>query len=243
MLSGIGPAEHLREHNIPVRVDLPGVGQNLQDHLGVSVIIHAARHFPISPSSNLAEGDCFLRTKPDLPAPDLQSIFAVDQLGSDNLFMIGALVLRPQSRGSIQLASDDPFAAPLIQPNYLQNPADLELLVEGIKLARKIANAPSLASMRGVELQPGNWAQSDEAIRAYIRETALTIFHPVGTCKMGNDSLAVVNDRLEVHGVKGLRVVDASIMPDLVSGNTNAPTIMIGEKAADLIKETWQKIN
>ena len=125
---------------------------------------------------------------------------------------------------------------PLIQPNYLDSEADLRVLIEGFKLARKIGQAKAMDTYRVMELVPGDWAQTEAAIRAFIRETVLTVYHPVGTCKMGHDATAVVNDRLQVHGVQGLRVVDASIMPAIVSGNTNAPVIMIAEKAADLIK-------
>jgi choline dehydrogenase len=125
---------------------------------------------------------------------------------------------------------------PVIRANYLQSGTDMALLVEGVKLARRLAQVRVLAAFRGEEIAPGLDVQSDEAIRAYIRQTGDTIFHPVGTCKMGHDRLAVVNSQLQVHGVQGLRVVDASIMPTITAGNTNAPTIMIGEKAADMIK-------
>jgi choline dehydrogenase len=239
MLSGIGAADHLREHGIPAVVDLPGVGQNLQDHLAFSVEYRTKDFGAMLPTSNYAEGEGFVRTQPDLPAPDLQLIFAIwpslragDPLG----LSINSVLLRPESRGTIRLASGDPHAAPIIDPNYLSVEADLESLVEGFKLARKIGEGAALDGYRDMEIAPGAWLQSGTAIRAYIRERVLTVFHPVGTCKMGVDALAVVNERLQVHGVEGLRVVDGSIMPTLISGNTNAPIIMIAEKAADMIK-------
>jgi choline dehydrogenase len=240
MLSGIGPAGHLRELEIPIVLDLPGVGQNLQDHLAPNVVYRSNYVGSIPETSNYAEGDCFVKTRPDLPAPDLQIIFAVwngEGPGAPLVYAFGVLLLRPHSRGWLRLASSDPFDAPLIDPNYLSADADLGVLVEGFKIARAIGQAPALDPFRDLETVPGTWLQGEDAIRTLIRETAGTVFHPVGTCAMGNNASAVVNDRLQVHGIQALRVVDASIMPTLVGGNTNAPVLMIAEKAADMIKQ------
>jgi choline dehydrogenase len=236
MLSGIGPAEHLRTQGISVILDIPGVGQNLHDHISVGMSFQATQSIVTAHTSNVAEVDGFIKTRPDLPAPDIQIICGAGTDSAQPEYWMGATLLRPESRGSIMLASQDAFAAPVIQPNYLENEADMQSLVDGIKFVRKIGHAKALERFRKMEVLPGAWLQTDDAIRAFIRETASTLYHPVGTCKMGSDPMAVVNDRLQVHGVQGLRVVDASIMPAIVSGNTNAPVIMIAEKAADLIK-------
>lgn len=227
-------------------MDLPGVGQNLQDHITANVEYRnrPTREIPIAASSNIGEGDGFIKTRLGLPAPDVQLILAlvpyVDDAGrftSSIRYAIGATLLHPESRGSITLVSKDPTASPAIQPNYLTSEADRQVLLEGFKIARKVGQAEAINPFCDLELQPGIWSQSDDALCAYIRERANTLFHPVGTCKMGSDPMSVVNDRLQVHGVQGLRVVDASIMPTITSGNTNAPVIMIAEKAADLIKQ------
>jgi choline dehydrogenase len=240
MLSGIGPAEQLREHGMPVVMDLPGVGQNLQDHLGLGVAYRSRYVSPIPEASNFTEGDCFVKTRPDLAAPDVQIILGVWDAqgpGKPLEYSIYPLLLRPRSRGWLRLASNDPFVAPLINPKYLSVEADLEVLVQGFKIARAIGEATALDAIRDLEIVPGRWLQSDDAIRALIRETAGTVFHPVGTCAMGNDAAAVVNERLQVHGMQALRVVDAAIMPTLVGGNINAPVLMIAEKGADMIKQ------
>ena len=145
--------------------------------------------------------------------------------------------LRPESTGSIHIQGGDPAAAPTIRPNFLSEEVDRAALVEGIRIARRVGAAPSMARYVERELYPGDATQSDDEILAFCRRTGSTVFHPVGTCRMGSDANAVVDDRLRVHGVAGLRVADASIMPTLVSGNTNAPTIMIGEKGAAMILE------
>ncbi len=196
-------------------------------------------------TSNIAEAGAFVRTALDRAAPDLQFHFGPvyyldhgfrrpDGCG----FSIGPTMIRPQSRGCIALRSANPLAPPLIQPNYLSSAADLLVLVEGIKLARRLAQSKAFKAFRGAEVCPGEDVQSDDAIAEYVRNAAETVYHPVDTCKMGSDPLAVVDDRLRVRGVEGLRVVDAAIMPTVTGGNTNAPTIMIAEKAADLIKES-----
>ncbi|MFB6092474.1 MAG: GMC family oxidoreductase [Haloquadratum sp.] len=244
LLSGIGPADHLDDHGIEPRIDAPGVGRNLQDHLLTHAVYECTEDFELPPSSNLGENGAFERTDPGLPAPDLQYFLAPVYFmnhGFDNPegkgFSIGATFLRPKSRGRITLRSADPFDDPVIDPQYFDEREDLDRLVEGIKRAREIGRADALDEYRGEELWPGEAVQSDEGIAEHVRETVQTVYHPVGTCKMGDDAMAVVDDRLRVHGVDGLRVVDASIMPRITSGNTNAPVIAIAEKAADLIRE------
>ncbi len=263
LLSGIGPGGHLKSLGIPVVGDLPGVGENLQDHLIVAVSYQCTR--PVSMAgaeslanllqyllfkrgmltSNIAEAGGFVKTRPDLAAPDLQFTFGpVYYLNhgftrpEDHGLSIGPTLIRPQSRGSISLRSPDPLAPPAIEPNYFSADDDLRVLIEGVRLGRRLGQAKAFDPFRGAEVYPGPAAQDDEAIAEYIRETCETLYHPVGTCKMGTDTMAVVDPRLRVRGVEGLRVVDASIMPTVTGGNTNAPTIMIAEKAADLIQES-----
>ena len=244
MLSGIGPADHLAEHGIDPVVDLPGVGRNLQDHLfAFAVYERTAGPDEPAPSTNVGESGAFPRTSEDEPAPDLQYHFAPVYFMEHGFanpeegvgFSISATQLRPESRGRITLASDDPFDDPVIDPRYLTDDRDMEVLLAGLKEAREIANASALDEYRGEEIWPGEDVQTDAELREHIRETCHTVYHPVGTCKMGDDDVAVVDDELRVHGVDGLRVVDASVMPTLVGGNTNAPTIAIAEKAADLV--------
>ena len=260
LLSGVGPAGHLDSLGIPVVMDLPGVGRNLRDHLMGAVAFacrqpitmasagklgHVANYllFKKGPlSSNIAEAGGFVRTDMDLAAPDLQFMFGPTYYLSHGFnnppghgFSIGPVLLRPESRGFISLRSDDPLAAPVIQPDYFSSEADVRVMAEGMRIAREIALAPAFAPFRGEEFCPAAEARSEEALVAFTRTTVETLYHPVGTCKMGRDTMAVVDPQLRVHGVEGLRVADASVMPDAVGGNTNAPTIMIGEKAADLI--------
>lgn len=262
MLSGIGCAEHLKSLGIPLIVDLPGVGKNLQDHLAVAVTYHCTKPltlfnantpknilkyilFKQGPfTSNVAEAGGFVKTKADLKIPDVQIHFAPVFFFNHGFtkpnghgFTCGPSLLYPKSKGSITLRSCNPLESPVIQPNYLESEADLQVLVEGIKLTRKILQTRAFDAFRGEEVTPGSQVQQEEELCEFIRNTGQTLYHPVGTCKMGNDAISVVNSRLQVHGVKGLRVVDASIMPSIVGGNTNAPTIMIAEKAADLIKK------
>ena len=193
-----------------------------------------------------AEGCGFAKSSPEEPIPDVQFNFNPYRLSNHGLdlgFLFGegyslhVCNLRPQSRGEIRLASSDPLAKPDISPNYLSDPADLECLVKGVKLARKVLAAPAFDPYRGRELRPEPGCVTDDDIRQFIRQRAETIYHPVGTCKMGGDPMAVVDAELCVHGLKGLRVVDASIMPLLVGSPTNAPTVMIAEKASDMIKQ------
>jgi choline dehydrogenase len=261
LLSGIGPAKDLKALGIEVVSDLPGVGQNLQDHLASGVMYHSKQPvtlvdaqkpgnvlnyllFKKGPlTSNVAEGVAFLKTKPDLLVPDIELLFAPAffvEHGFGNPpghgFTIGVVLLHPESTGSITLRSANPTDPPAIQPNYLANENDLKVLIEGLRWARKIAQSKALDAYRGEEFLPGASVQSDADLAEAIRARAETLYHPVGTCKMGEDPLAVVDPALRVRGVEGLRVVDASVMPTIISGHTNAPSIMIAEKAADLIK-------
>ena len=261
MLSGIGPAEQLERHGIEVAQNLPGVGENLQDHLFLPVAYESKRAVSLANAESLsnvlnymlfrrgmltscvAEAGAFLRTRPDLPAPDLQYHFGpVWYLnhGFDRPpghgFSIGPTLIRPASRGRLRLRSNFPMDAPLIEPNYLSHESDVDTLVFGIGLARRIAAAAPFDRYRGEEKFPGSSATTRADLAGYVRSAAETTYHPVGTCKMGRDSMAVVDSSLRVRGIEALRVVDASVMPLIPSGNTNAPTIMIAEKAADLIR-------
>lgn len=271
MLSGIGDRQRLQNTGVEVLHHLPGVGQNLQDHLDIILVQACTR--PVSYgitwrtvlrggvdlaryahagrgmfTTNGAEGCAVARSSPDEARPDLQFHFSPGKLRNharDLLFLCGegyslhVCNLRPKSRGDIRLISADPAAPLAIRANYLTHPDDIEHLLRGFKLARRILGARAFAPYRGVEIIPGDNVRSDDEIRDFIRARAETIYHPIGTCKMGDfahDPLAVVDARLRVHGLEGLRVVDASIMPLLVGGNTNAPTVMIAEKASDMIK-------
>lgn len=264
LLSGIGPGETLKRFGIPVVSDLAGVGQNLQDHLDCSIQYESTQPITlysamkpqnmvkvglqyilfgtgVATSQGLETG-AFIKSRPDLEHPDLQYHF-IAALMFDHTrkkadrhgFMAHVCQLRPQSRGYISIKSTDPNVAPLIQPNYLEAEEDRRALREGVKIARDVFAQKAFDAYRGPELMPGAHVRSDDQIDAFIRETAETIYHPVGTAKMGNDNMSVVDGQLRVHGVEGLRVIDASVMPTLVSGNTNAPTIMIAEKASDMI--------
>jgi choline dehydrogenase len=259
LLSGIGPAPHLRDIGIEVVHHLPGVGHGLQDHPAIPVVVATGpgslmdaerlRHFtdyylrrrgPLT--SNVGEGGAFLRSRPELPAPDLQFHFApvkfwaqaryeVDEHG----MTIGVTVVRVASRGSIQLRSADPTWAPAIDPGYLEAGEDVDALVAGVRHAREVFGAAALRRIGRDERLPGGGATSDDALREAVRGGVESLYHPVSSCRMGVDAMAVVDPQLRVHGLDGLRVIDASVMPTLVRGNTNAPTIMIAERAADLV--------
>jgi choline dehydrogenase len=266
LLSGIGPADEFRQHGIDVVHDLPGAGRNLQDHLGTFVryeINEPISLFGATPeqlgalqaqyverreglfTSNVAEAGAFLHTDTSFDTPNLQAFFLPyclteapldafqpDRHGISLVFYVN----RPESRGRIGLASADPVDQPLIDPNYLSDPADMPQFVAGIRRMREILGNKPIDGLLGRELGPGAEAHTDAEIGSYVRDRAsLTIFHPVGTCKMGTDAQAVVDPTLKVRGLDSLRVVDASVMPTLIGGNTNAPTIMIAEKAADMI--------
>ncbi|MHC5775974.1 GMC family oxidoreductase [Nostoc sp.] len=243
MLSGIGDAEYLQAMGISVVADLPGVGQNLQDHILTCVVQAATQDIQPAITSNGVEAGLFLHSKGNVEAaPDLQFFFGPIQFLSPgytpaDFGFTGAVSLtRLQNIGSVGLRSPEPKDTPMLQMNYLQSEADVQKLVEGIKLIRQVFQSSVFDEFRGEEIAPGAEVQSDEALVAYIRNNCSTVWHPVGTCKMGTDPMAVVDPELRVHGIEGLRVVDASIMPTITTGNTNAPTIMIGEKAADLIQ-------
>ncbi len=277
LTSGIGDAGDLRRHGITVRADLPGVGRNLQDHLMVPVCWRSAEqtslidgHRPRALAdyllrrggplaSNLGQAGAFVRTGSDLDAPDLQLVFApvlLDTVRDERVteptehgYSIGAILLRPASRGRIDLRSSDPLAAPAIRPGYLSDPADLTTLVQGVRLALRIGATQPLA---GAARRPHELADaSDDDVIGMIRSTVDTMFHPVGTCRMGADEGAVVDPTLAVRGIDGLRVADASVMPTITRGNTNAPTTAIAERAADLIlagsgrslQVAWQTAN
>ena len=238
MVSGIGPAQQLRKHGIPVVVDLPGVGQNLQDHVQVSFVF---RTRTARPNPQLLDGNIlFVNTRtstPDAP-PDMQLLFspAVPMPMSRVLnfggpaCIFGAILVQPESVGAVGLRSANPLDPPIINPNYLEARADVESLLETLKLVRRIAGTRAFADLNDGELVPGS---ADP--EAYIRARASTLWHPVGTCKMGRDPGAVVDPQLRVRGVEGLRVVDASVMPTVTSGNTVAVCYLIGARGADMI--------
>ncbi|MBZ9646901.1 choline dehydrogenase [Sphingobium sp. 3R8] len=263
-LSGIGPAALLRDHGVPMVHDLPGVGENLQDHVGVMVkqeitqpysalaytqplkALMALSQYLLSgtgpATSNGMEVLAFLKSRPGIDYPDVQYHFPMllytdhgREIIQREGFSAYANGLRPNSRGRVTIASADPAAAPRIDPNYFSDPDDLRVTRDAIHMARALIAQPALDGFRGPELEPGKDVRDDTALNAFIKRTAVSVYHPVGTCSMGQGPLAVVDDRLRVHGVEGLRVVDASIMPTITSGNTNAPTMMIAERAAAFI--------
>jgi choline dehydrogenase len=264
LLSGIGDGDYLKKFGLDVVADVPGVGQNLQDHLDCIIQQECTKpvtlYSQMNPirqiatgiqymatkkgagSENGLESGAFLKSRPDLEVPDLQFHF-VNVLMSNHAqtksdrhgYTTHVCQLRPESRGFVGLKSTDPTSHPLIQPNYLEAEADRIVMREGVKIAREIYAQEAFEVYRGPEIMPGGDVKTDAQIDDWIRRTAETIYHPVGSCKMGTDDMAVVDGELKVKGVEGLRVVDASVMPTLVGGNTNAPTIMIAEKASDMI--------
>ena len=265
MLSGIGPGDELARLGIAVRLDSPGVGKNLQDHLHTRVRCAITQALTFAPlpeaekaaawreyqahrtgplASNCLEAGAFLNSDPNEETPDLQHFFLTTlppdypEAGATNRHGITftSYINRPLSRGSVTLASADPLDRPVIDPNYLSQPEDSRRAVAGLRWNLRFLHARAFDAIRGEEIAPGAACRSDAELEAFARRTASTTWHPAGTCKMGDDAAAVVDARLRVHGIKGLRVVDASIMPRIVGGNTNAPTIMIAEKAADLIR-------
>ena len=267
--SGIGNGNLLQSLEIPVVNDLPGVGESLQDHLQVrlvyktnqptlndevnnpfrKILIGLQYMFNRSGPMTLAASQVsiFTRSNPDVARPDIQ--FHMQPLSADkpgdgphkfSAFTSSVCQLRPESRGHIKIKSPDALVYPEIQPNYLSTELDRNTAVNGVKVARKIASAPALKPYIIDEFVPGTQYQSDEELLEAVRLHSQTIYHPTSTCKMGNDDSSVVDSRLKVHGIEGLRVADASIMPEIVSGNTNAPTIMIAEKASDLILNDYK---
>ena len=267
MLSGVGPADALKQHGIAMVLDAPGVGQNLQDHidivhsyeagmskglLGLSLssawavlkgMITWGKYRRGVLTTNLAEGTGFIKTRGGESLPDVQLVFIIAKLmdhGRKILlgdgYSIHVGLLRPKSRGKVSLASADPLAPPLIDTNFLSEQDDLDRLVHGFKQVREITRQSALTRFGGKESRNSARAQTDAELAQFVRDHADCAYHAAGTCRMGHGPLDVVDDRLRVKGITGLRVVDASIMPNIVSGNTNAPTIMIAEKAADMIK-------
>jgi choline dehydrogenase len=269
-LSGIGKAAHLKDRGIEVISDLPGVGENLQDHYVIAVQHKITEPVTVNDQAqgfaflkevakylfmkkglltlSAAHVQAFVKTRPELSSPDVQfhilpatmdlEKFKTQQIMELNKFSgltTAPCQLRPESKGSIHIKSSDPREYPSIRPNYLNDPLDQETAIAGIRWARKIVSQPAMHKYLGAEIIPGEALDTDDELLGYAREIGSTIYHPVGTCKMGNDDMAVVDSQLRVKGVEGLRVIDASIMPRLISGNTNAPTIMIAEKTADMI--------
>jgi choline dehydrogenase len=242
LLSGLGPAEQLATHDIPVVQNLPGVGRNLQDHMLLGVGFESL--IPLDPPELLAEAGLFTwtQTGSNQNSPNLQYFFgpvqflAQEYMTSAPGFTFAPILSQPQSRGTVTLASRDPIALAHVDPQYLSHDEDLAILEYGIRYARELAHTDPFNNLRGRELAPGEAVTSTSELHDYIRRVAGTVWHPVGTCKMGTDQEAVVDDQLRVHGVQGLRIVDASVMPTLVNGNPNAAIMMIAEKAADLIR-------
>jgi choline dehydrogenase len=263
-LSGIGDGDHLRRIGIAVTHELPGVGQNLQDHPAATLKQRCTQPITLWPQTKPLraalsvlrywltkegpsayhglEAMAFVNTRPEVVCPDLQYFFVhimYENNGRDIIdehgFMLYFTLQRPESRGSIMIRSADPKQAPAIDFNYFEQQIDLDTLRDGIRIGREIVAQPGFDALRGEEYGPGAAAQSDAEIEDYIRRTVTSNYHLSGTCKMGADDQAVVDDRLRVRGLEGLRVVDASIMPTVVSGNTNAPTIMIAEKGAEMV--------
>lgn len=266
LLSGIGPADELQRLGIPIVHDLPGVGRNLHDHLNVQVITGCNRPITYDnwdrplpflkfglqfllfntgiATSNICEGAAFLRSGPAAATPDIQMHFMpliwinygrtrVEGHG----MTLEAAFLRPESRGTVRLASSDPTTAPLIDPAYCREPGDLDALVAAIRHARAIMHARPFHPFLTRELYPGPDVRSDLEVADYVRGSAITTYHPVGTCKMGIDDAAVVDPRLRVRGLEALRVIDSSIMPRIVSGSTQSPSMMIGEMGASMVLE------
>jgi choline dehydrogenase-like flavoprotein len=269
MLSGIGDGKHLSDHGLAVVHDNPNVGQNLQDHIDFGFAFKSANKelFGMSPgflarmafreipkyrkhgrgmvTSNVAEAGGFLKTDPSLAIPDIQLHFSIGQAddhgrkrSTGHGFGLKTCLLRPKSRGSVTLNGADASLPPRIDPKFYDHPDDLEVMVKGYKIARRIVDAEPLAKWRTEDKYTAH-VKSDDDIREVLRDRSDTVYHPVGTARMGTNAGAVVNPQLRVNGVENLRVVDASIMPTLIGGNTNAPAMMIGEKAADMIKAGW----
>jgi choline dehydrogenase len=266
-LSGVGPEKLLRQHGIDVIADVPGIGEDLQDHLQIRMqyrctepitmneVINNWRYryaaglrYLVTRKGLLTIGagyaGAFLRTRPDLASPDVQLhflIFSADAAGATLHpfpgFIVSVCQLRPDSRGFVRIKSGDPAVPPAIQPRYLTSRLDCDTVIDGLKLMRRIMNQPVMRRYIAEERVPGEQCQSDADLLSYARDTGTTVYHPTSTCRMGSDPAAVVDERLRVRGFAGLRVIDASIMPTVVSGNTNAASVMIGEKGSDMVLE------
>ncbi len=267
MLSGVGPAAHLKEHGIDVVHDLPGVGENLNDHFGIDIIAELKGHtsldkynkphwalwagieyvfFRSGPiTSNVVEGGAFWHSQGSGDVPDLQFHFLAGAgaeagvpsvpKGSSGI-TLNSYTVRPKSRGTVKLRSSDPAALPIVDPNFLAEPEDLKTSVEGVKISREIFEQPSLQKYVKTIRLPDDSVKTQAEFEAYARQFGRTSYHPTCTCKMGVDEMAVVDPQLRVRGLDGIRICDSSVMPSLIGSNTNAPTIMIAEKASDLIR-------
>jgi choline dehydrogenase len=265
MLSGIGDARELSALGIPVKLDQPGVGANYHDHLAVAVLMETANttsyglSLPTLPrsamnlaqyalgrrgplASNVFESTAFIRSRDGLDRPDLQIVFQPARRNPNAFplplghgYAVSTVSLYPKSRGRIRLASADPLAAPLIDPNLLGEPEDLQPLLHGLKLSRRLLAQPAFARFRATEVSPGSAAADEAALAVHVRRSSSTVHHPGGSCRMGGDAAAVVDTQLRLNGLTGLRIVDGSVMPRVIGGNTNAPIVMIAEKAADLM--------
>jgi choline dehydrogenase len=272
-ISGVGPAAHLKAIGVPVVHDLPGVGANLQDHYVARVSHRVKGSISINKLARglrltrevarfLLEGrgaltfgvttaQVFCRSSPEKASPDLQLLFTpasydptkFGELEREDGMTVAVCPVRPDSRGTIMARNADPAAAPVITPNYLSDSGDARVLLAGMRFTREIFAAPAIAQHSVDETLPGPDVRTDDGLIDYARRFGNTIYHPVGTCRMGQGPSAVVDERLRVHGITGLRVTDASIMPTLTTGNTNAPTIMIGEKGAAMIREDANSLN
>jgi len=265
MLSGVGPAAHLREHGIEVVHDLPGVGQNLNDHFGIDIVAelkgqtsldkYAKPHWMIwaglqymlfksgPVTSNVVEGGAFWYCDKDAKSPDLQFHFlagagaeeGVPSVPSGSGVTLNSYTLRPRSRGTVTLRSANPSDLPIVDPNYLSDPYDLRIAAEGVRISREIFRQPSLQKYIKRQHLPGDEVVSQNDFEDYARQYGRTSYHPTCTCKMGSDEMSVVDAQLRVRGLEGLRICDSSVMPSLISSNTNAPTMMIAEKGSDMI--------
>jgi choline dehydrogenase len=266
MVSGVGHQEELLAVGVKVKHHLPGVGANYHDHLAIAVLMemrNAASYgiswraaprdllnileyalFRSGPlASNVFEATGFVRTLPELPRPDIQVVFQAARRNPHPFpfplghgFAISIVGLYPKSRGRVRLASSDPRAAPLVDPQLLSHPDDVAMMLRGLKIGRRVTRAASFARYRAVEVQPGAAVQDDATLVDYIRRAAATVHHPCGSCRMGSDANSVVDEKLRVRGIEALRVADASVFPSVVGGNTNAAVVMIAEKAADMIR-------
>ncbi len=265
LLSGIGPADELKKAGVPVEHDAPEVGRNLQDHLDVCIIYEMTKPISMYSKTkglkqpmiglqymftkqghgrtNHLHAGAFLKTRGELDRPDIQ-LHLVNACMQDHArvkadrdgFTVHACQLRPESRGTVTLASRNPFDAPAIDPRYLAEEKDRRTMRDSVRIVREIVRQPALNAYRGAEFKPGENVRTDSEIDAWIRQNAETIYHPVGTVRMGTDTKAPVDEALRVRGIDSLRVIDASVMPTLIGGNTNAPTIMIAEKLSDMIR-------
>ena len=267
MLSGVGPAAHLREHGIDVVHDLPGVGENLNDHFGIDIVAELTGHYSLDKynrahwalwagmeyvlfrsgpiTSNVVEGGAFWFADDSKPVPDLQFHFLAGAgaeagvpsvpKGSSGI-TLNSYTVRPKSRGTVRLRSADPSSPPVVDPNFLAEPDDLRTSVEGVKISREIFSQPSLQKHIREIRYPDDGVKTQADYEAYARQHGRTSYHPTCTCKMGNDEMSVVDSQCRVRGLDGIRICDSSIMPSLVGSNTNAPTIMIAEKASDMIR-------